>query len=170
MNGRYIIIGFAALAVIFIVVGFFISRMNGDEPRIVSGPSAAEEQLNEQQNAGREFAGAPEGDTFLLATPGVSVRVKNFYRTAVRVVEGVEVVLVETSEYRVSYIRPSSAFLLNVWGERPGQARLEAERALLRALDVPEATACRLTVEVWLSPTAGTPDAAQALPLNFCKS
>ena len=169
MGKKYIIIGFAALAVILVAVGFFFSRTGGLGGEVVTTPSASDEPINEYQSATADIQDAPEGDTFTLATPGVSVRVKNFYRSAVRVVENIEVVIAEAPDYRISYIRPFTLFTVNVWGERAGQARLEAERALLKALNIPEASACRLSVEVWLSPESGTPDVGKPMPLSFCE-
>lgn len=169
MGKKYIIIGFAAFAVVLLVAGFLLSRMNGNSGEVVTAPSASDEPIDEHQNASTDIQGAPEGDTFALATPGVSVRVKNFYRSALRVVEDTEVVIAETSDYRISYIRPFTLFMVNVWGERAGQVRLEAERALLKALAVSEQSACRLSVEVWLSADSGLPDAGRPLSLSFCK-
>ncbi|MEY4731569.1 MAG: hypothetical protein RL681_515 [Candidatus Parcubacteria bacterium] len=169
MGRRYIIIGFAAFAVILVVAGLVLSRTGGNGGKIVTAPSASDENINEYQDAGTEALGAPEGDTFMISVPGVSVRVKNFYRSAVRVVENTEVVIAETSDYRVSYIRPFTLFTITVWGERAAQARQEAERALLKALNISEASACRLNVEVWLSPATGLSDAGKPLPLSFCR-
>ena len=168
MNRKYIIIGFAAVAVVLLVVGFIIARTggNGGEPA-VSGEGG--EEINEFESAGNTAIDAPEGETFMLPAPGVSVRVKNFYRSAVRVVEDIEVVIAETPDYRISYIRPFTLFIVNVWGERPGQTRFAAERALLTALNVSEQSACRLSVEVWLSPVPGLADGGKSLPLSFCE-
>jgi hypothetical protein len=167
MNRRYIIIGFAAVAVVFVGAGFVISRMgaSGDALEAVLGGGG--EDIDEHAVAPKTAIGAPEGETFAIPTPGVAVRVKNFYRSAVRVVEDSEVVLEEAKDYRISYIRPYTLFILSVWGGEPSRTRLDAERALLRALAVSEENACRLAVEVWLSGTESS-EAQGPLPLSFC--
>ena len=110
---------------------------------------------------------APKGPTLDIGTSGGSVRVKNFYLTALGIEEGHEVVLKDSPAYTISYLRRESNFWIILNSAPVASSRAAAEKDLLAVLDIPQTTACRLAVTV-VVPTTVDPNAPPKSRLSFC--
>ncbi|TSC59728.1 MAG: hypothetical protein LiPW15_748 [Parcubacteria group bacterium LiPW_15] len=105
-------------------------------------------------------AGSPAGDTFTISTPTGGIKVKNFYKTAVAVVEENQVVIFFSEKYELDYSIYDGSFDIVVRVEDQ-KTRLEAEKDLIDRLGISRADACRLTVSVSMPK-------ADPAKLSFC--
>jgi hypothetical protein len=110
----------------------------------------------------------PPGSTTVLNTPSGPVTVNNFFRGA-KMIEA-SVYIAETDQYTIIYFNPSGELGITLGALDPSEAqrrRGPAESALLSALGVSRADACRLNVRVSPSGSFKVWDAPDE-KLSFC--
>lgn len=116
-----------------------------------------------------QYPGVPVGETFTIGTAEGILTVKNFYKSAVAIVEDTDVVLKETRDYSIHYSRADSSFQVIIMNKPTAAARSAAEKDLLSILGVQLADACSLKVVV-IVPLPVDQASAGSFRLSFCPS
>lgn len=96
------------------------------------------------------------------------IPVDDFYKTASKVTEEGDVLLVETVNYQISYLKQFQEFKITIITAGFDQARKEAEARFLTLLGIDKNNACRLSVEVSSPQYANNKYAGMVFPLSFC--
>lgn len=134
-------------------IGFFVwqsigsSYNNGDGGAGVQGGTSLEPQIG-NVTGGVTASEVPAGDSIAIGTASGTVTVKNFYRSALGIIEGSEVVLARTESYEIDYSRADSSFTITIAKGPVAAVQADAEAKLLDMLGVSRADACRLAVSV----------------------
>jgi hypothetical protein len=109
-----------------------------------------------------------QSSTVEIGTPSGIVTVDNFYKTATGRDEEY-VTFASSPAYSLQYDTDNSSFVVTISAGPLTATRPAAEAALLNALGVSLADACKLNVTVGIEPSVDPAFANQALPLSFCK-
>src|SRR3989344_3290850 len=112
----------------------------------------------------------PTDDTFVIQTSEGGVVVRNFYKDNPPMY-GSNVMLRDTSEYHIEYVRDNGQFLIALLAytsEEAATARKKAEADLLQLLSVSRDTICSL--DIWVSVPASYSEtlAGTDYGLSFC--
>lgn len=92
----------------------------------------------------------------------------NFVETASRVDEANDVFFVDTSEYEIVYLTPFQQFLITIKQTPFESNRIRAEADLLRTLNISEADACKLNVQITMPGFVDEAYTGRIFPLSFC--
>jgi len=135
-----------------------------------SQASNAGEQQMGQVSGGIPASEIPPGDTLAIGTSKGSVKVNNFYKTALGIVEGSEVVMAQTAAYEIDYSAVDSSFIITIKEEPVSAVRSSAETALLNILGIRQKDACSLAVAVIVPAPVDAQLGGRSYPLSFCPS
>lgn len=105
---------------------------------------------------------APQGDTFVVSGPGGSIRVNNFYKNAIGIVEETQVIIKKSTDYEIDYSRADASFTISLKGKN-SDIRSIAETDLIQILGVSKADACKLRVSEYDLSRPGVTNS-----LSFC--
>lgn len=150
------------IACIVIVVGVaaYVIFHGGGSSGITTGPNPDEQNMS-QISGGVDPSLIPPGGSITIGTAKGNVTTKNFYKTALGLVEGTDLVMVQNANYEIDYSSVDSSFAITMAPNVPATMEVTAESDLLNTLGVSTADACRLSVLVY--------EGSQARALSFCK-
>ncbi|HVM76810.1 MAG TPA: hypothetical protein VMU07_01525 [Candidatus Paceibacterota bacterium] len=155
---KIIIIGIVIVVVLAGIAAFFFSRSNGGAT-MIGGPSGSEQNFNNLQG-NIDPSSIPPGDTLALGTKSGTLVVKNFYKNAVGLVEGSELVLVQNPSYEIDYSTIDSSFIMSIKPGAPAGTQNQAIADLMSRLGISHNDACKLPVTIY--------QGGQAFPLPAC--
>lgn len=101
-----------------------------------------------------------------LEVGGVSI--KNPYTSAVQLSAQGDSLMTQSEGYQLIYLKQFSKFLISVTASPFEENRQQAEAALLSRLEIDEATACTLQVEITTIYDINPNEAGQIFSLSFC--
>jgi hypothetical protein len=174
MKKRNIIL-IALIIVVVIVVGVVYFVLRGASPSITSTnttgnlPPVATPSSTVLDNGTSSF---PTGSTFQIGTPQGVITVNNFYKTMAYITTDNEnVVLAETDDYNVDYVRAGSSFIIALTAVTSSlqDVRNAAEAAFMGQLGVSESDACKLNVDEGVTDKTSQ-YYGDSLGLSFCSS
>lgn len=103
---------------------------------------------------------APQGETLIISGPGGSVRINNFYKNILNVVEENQLILRNNPDYEIDYSRADANFYITL---RTVNSRSAAEKDLLDMLGIKNADACKLSISEYAAGALGATN-----KLSFC--
>jgi hypothetical protein len=161
------------IAVVVIVAGvaaFFILRgiNGGGGPSLPGQGGSSGEQNMDNVTGGVSSSDIPSGETLTLGTPSGNVTVKNFYKTALALIEGTEVVLAKNDGYEIDYSNVDSSFVITIRQIPIDSVRVDAESQLLNLLGISKNDACRLSVSVIIPASLDPQAGGRSYPLGIC--
>lgn len=153
-------------------IGFFVwqsiqgSYSNNGGSSVPTGASG-EQQIGTLAG-GVTASEVPAGDSIAIGTASGTVTVKNFYKNAIGIIEGSEVVLAKTGNYEIDYSRADSSFTIMIIKGSVAVAQADAETAMLGMLGVSRADACRLAVSVIVPVSVDAQLGGRSYRSSFC--
>ncbi len=115
----------------------------------------------------RAIYSAPTSTVIVIGTPQGSVTTRNFYQKALGAREQF-IVIEQNDMYEITYDVETSGFFANIKSGPLAETRPRAEAALLSALGVNQADACKLEVGVGIESAVDIAASRQILRLSFC--
>lgn len=97
------------------------------------------------------------------------IAVNDFYKDAKRVLNNGDVLIRETEDYQIAYLKQYESFKITLLSPEFETARSKAEDAFIKALAIDEPNACRLTVEINTPEFVGGNYKGMVFPLSFCE-
>lgn len=168
MKKQIIIVASVILVIIVAATAYFVFGGSGSS----GGPSGPSGSLGEQSmgniTGGVPSSEIPPGETIVLGSSRGSVTVKNFYKTAIAIIEETEVVLMKNDMFEIDYSKTDSSFTITILKGPVSASRANAEGQLLSILGVAHAAACRLQVSVVVPVSVDAQTGGRSYPLSFC--
>jgi len=170
MRNKIVIVSGVVVAIIVLSVGAYFLLGGGSGSGKVGAPTG---NIQGEQNISNISGGVapgdiPAGDTLVIGTATGDVTVKNFYKNALGIVEGIQVMLVQNANYEIYYSKSGSTFTIVLLGGSRADAQATAENDLLSVLGTSKADACRLSVSVIVPFTVDAQTGGRTYPLSFC--
>ncbi|MDE2018842.1 MAG: hypothetical protein KGJ13_00670 [Patescibacteria group bacterium] len=161
---KKIIIGVIIVIIAAALLAWFFPREN---PTTGGGNTAGGTAQSFEIPA--QTSGFPTGATIAIGTPHGTVTVNNFYKTTT-LSEEEYLIFGKTPDYELLYNPNNGAFVVSISAGPLSKTRPEAEAALLSALGIGKAEACKLSVTVGVAAGAVPNLAGQPLLLSFCSA
>ncbi len=96
------------------------------------------------------------------------VLVKDFYATSQRITDKNDAILVENSDYIISYVYEFDEFLITILASPFPELQKQAQAKLISLLDIGEQEACRLKASLTTPYFANREYSGKSYPLSFC--
>ena len=166
------IIAISVVIIILVAIAILVIRgVTGNAGLAGSVPVQAgttNEQRVNQITGGISSTDMPPGDTLTIGSPSGNVTVKNFYKSAVGIIEGTDVILAKDNNYTIDYIKGNGSFVITIDQGPIAAVQATAENQLLSILGVNQKDACRLSPSVAVPATLDKQIGGRSYPLSFC--
>jgi len=153
----------AAISLVIISLVFYLvlnkNKNTNDQPINVNNPLPNEELPTASPNFQK-----PIGPTLPIS----DVNVKNFYNLDPKINERGDVTFVDRQNFQILYFANENEFLISILGSPFEENRQEAEKELLKQLEITEEKACQLKVIISTPSFANPDESGQNFNLSFC--